>query len=384
MTTLTRTEFEVLANMHSGRCISIFLPTHRSGREVLNGEDQLLFKNLVKKTELELLDLGGAEKEVREFLEPLKQMTQDGAFWRDQTEGLAVFYTRDFLRYYPLPFGPAPVQHLGYEFYIKPLLPLLLENPRFYLISLNFHEVKFYTGDRWGLEEVQLEGVLPQQVEEVVGFDYRQKFLGYHAQRGGHPQAIFHGHADWQEDRKDEILAFFRAINKEVSTHLAGQNVPLFLACLDYLYPIYEQANTYKHLSTEYLPGNPEYTKPAELHERVLDLLSAEQQEVRRKKEADFYQFHDTNRTATDIHDIVPAALGGQVDTLFLANDLEVWGIYDKRDASVRTQEEHNPSNVSLPNMVAVAVYLNGGRVYLADREAIPFPETGINALYRY
>lgn len=37
-----------------------------------------------------------------------------------------------------------------------------------------------------------------------------------------------------------------------------------------------------------------------------------------------------------------------------------------------------------LTNLAAVRVFLNGGKVYLSDREALPLPYTPVNALYRY
>ncbi|MCB0534150.1 MAG: hypothetical protein KDD14_18245 [Saprospiraceae bacterium] len=384
MTTLTRKEFEVLAKVEDSRCVSIFLPTHRNGREVLNHQDQLVFKNLLKQIGADLEKRGYSAKETAAFLSPAQLLLEDGGFWRNQSEGLAVFIATDFLRFYALPLTFEPEYQILHEFYLKPLLPVCMGNPEFYLLTLNFHAVNFYRGTKTGLREIFPENALPQRIEEVVGFDYRQKFLGFHAQGGGTPQTVFHGRGDGKDDKKDEVLAFFRAINKTVTDYLGAETAPLLVASLDYLFPLYEKVSTYPYLFPKHISGNPAYEQPDVLHQQALDLLTTEFEQEKVLKKDQFLQFHDTPRTSTDIQQIIPAAIGGQVETLFLAKDFETWGIYDNRDASVHLQETQNLSNTLLANLAAVAVLQNGGSVYVEAREGLPLPVSGINALYRY
>lgn len=384
MTTLTRKEFEVLAKVEDSRCVSIFLPTHRNGREVLNHQDQLVFKNLLKQIGADLEKRGYSALETAAFLSPAQQLLGDSGFWRNQSEGLAVFIATDFLRFYALPITFEPEYQILHEFYLKPLLPVCMDNPEFYLLTLNFHAVNFYRGTKAGIREIFPENALPQRIEEVVGFDYRQKFLGFHAQRGGTPQTVFHGRGDGKDDKKVEVLAFLRAIDKTITDYLGAETEPLLVASLDYLFPLYEKANSYPYLFPKHISGNPAYEQPDVLHKQALDLLATEFEQEKVLKKDQFLQFHDTPRTSTDIQQIIPAAIGGQVETLFLAKDFETWGIYDNRDATVHLQETQNLSNTLLANLAAVAVLQNGGSVYVEAREGLPLPVSGINALYRY
>ncbi len=385
MEKLTKKDFEELANMHGDRLLSIYLPTSRAGQEVLNWQDQTVFKNLLAAIRKEMEDRGFSNREILEFMAPANELLADSGFWRGQAEGLAVFLAKDFLRSYSLPLDFEPYFYFSTHFYLKPLLPVLMENLDFYLLTLNLQEVKFYKGDRYGLEEVFPESVLPQRVGDVVGFDYQQKFLGYHTQsRGGNPVAIFHGHGDWKEDEKDEILAFFRAIDKTIGEYLTGATAPLVVASLDYLFPLYEKANTYKYLIPEHLSGSPKHVETGELHRKAWDLLTFGFEKIKTEKLNLFNQFQDTRRTSTDIQEIIPAAISGLIDTLFLAKDLEIWGIYDQRDATTDIYPDQNPSNTSLTNLAAVSVFRNGGLVYLQEEDELPHPASGINALFRY
>lgn len=384
MSLLTKKEFAELAGFHGARCISIFLPTHRSGQAVNEHQDQILFKNQLSGIEKEMKERGFGEEETKVFLQPAKKLLNDSEFWRYQTESLAVFLGRNFIRTYNLPLHLEPFYYFSHEFFLKPLMPLFVGDGNFYLLTLNFHEVKFYKGNRDVIEEVRLKNLLPQQVEEVVGFDYQQKFLGFHSGTGRGSQAIFHGHADWQEDEKDEILSFFRAIDKGISGVLESETAPLVVACLDYLFPIYKEANTYGAMFSEHLSGNPEYLQSADLHRRTWKLLAFHFDKERQKKVDMLNQFRDTERTSTDIREVIPAAVGGRIDSLFLSKDEEIWGVYDSRSAEVRVHEGQHLSNTSLTNLAAIHVFLNGGQVYLENREAMPQSYSALNALYRY
>ncbi len=383
MALLTKKEFAELAGLQGSRCVSIFIPTHRTGQEVTGQQDKILFKNQLSAIEKEMKSRGFGPAETKTFLEPAKGLLDDSEFWRHQTEGLAVFLGANFNRQFHLPFQPKPYYYFSGEFYLKPLLPLFMGDGNFHLLSLNFHEVKFFKGNRYTLKELNLKDMLPQRMEEVVGYDYRQKFLGSHS-GAGRGEAVFHGHADWQEDQKDEMLRFFRAIDKGISGVLEGKNIPLVVACLDYLFPIYKQANTYPHLFSEFVAGNPESVSVNELQKRAWHKLAFHFDKTRQEKTALFQQFHETEKTSAEIREVIPAAIGGRVDALFLDKKDEVWGVYDPEKGEVRIHENQTPSNTSLTNLAAVQVFLNGGQVYLEERSFMPVHYSVVNALYRY
>lgn len=383
--TLNKKIFEELAAMETGPCVSIFLPTHSSGKEVLNQEDRLTFKNLLKQIREEMEKRHFEAPAIAKFLEPLHGMLENAELWRQQDRGLAVFAAGNYLRYFTLPLTFEPFFFFSTEFYLKPLLPFFMGAGDFFLLTLNFHEVQLYRGNREGMEEVLFEPPLPQRLEEVVGFDYEEKYKGLHSMKmGGHAIGTFHGAGEWQADEKDETLSFFRAVDKEIVPALGGKNIPLVVAALDHLAPIYREANTYPFLYPEPLTGNPKHVPLPDLHKKAWDMLAFHFDKERRQQAELLSQLRDTERTATDIREVIPAAAGGRVDALFLDKNEEIWGVYDKTGAEVRVDNKQNPANTALTNMAAVQVFLNGGNVYITERETLPLPYTPVNALYRY
>jgi hypothetical protein len=107
--------------------------------------------------------------------------------------------------------------------------------------------------------------------------------------------------------------------------------------------------------------------------------------EERKEKIALFKQYDGSGKTSSNnIEQIVPAAINGKIDTLFVRNNEDIWGIYDPEKGNVRVDEEPLPSSVSLLNKMAIKTFLNGGKVYLLEKDEMPNPHSRVNALYRY
>ena len=66
MDTLKQTDLEALLETSGEWCISLYMPTHRYGRE--QQQDTIRFKNLINRTQEELLSSGMRMPEVQELL----------------------------------------------------------------------------------------------------------------------------------------------------------------------------------------------------------------------------------------------------------------------------------------------------------------------------
>ncbi len=378
MKRLTKEQFAALANRDGGRCVSLYMPAHRAGQEVLNQKDRLNLKNLMKQITSDLDERGFDRRSIDTFMQPLVDLSKDVEFWREQSEGLAIFMSREYFLTLHLPFAVQPFYFLSTEFYLKPLIPLLMGDGRFFLLTLNLEDLHLYEGDREGLRNLPTPQPLPRRMEEVVGSDVEETTSGHHG------QSIHHGQGEGVDDRKEEILTYFREVDHRVVEALEGEQAPLVLAGLDHLVALYRQVNHYTHLYSESISGNPQYEPRPDLHKKAWDLLAFTFDQARREKVEQMKQWQGTGRTSTSIIEIVPAALGGRVDTLFLDRSSMIWGTYDPKDAVVRLQEEQNLSNTDLGNLVANEVLLHGGQVYITDQDALVQPDSPVNALFRY
>jgi hypothetical protein len=263
------------------------MPAHRVGAEIQ--QDPIRLKNLLGEAEGHLIAQSLRIPEAQKLLEPAKKLLQDGLFWQHQSDGLALFLSPGVLRYYRLPFDFEELVVVTDRFHIKPLLPLFSGDGRFYVLALSQSKVRLLQGTRYSVSEIDLEEV-PASLAEVLKFNDPEKRFQFHTMtrtpggKGERP-AIFHGHGVASaDDPKDYISRYFHRVDEGLHDLLRDEQAPLVLAGVDYLLPIYREANTYPHLVYEGIEGNPEELRAEELHERawttVQPLFLAEQEEA--------------------------------------------------------------------------------------------------------
>src|SRR5690606_1471359 len=151
------------------------------------------------------------------------------------------------------------------------------------------------------------------------------------------------------------------------------------VSCQDYLFPIYQEANTYPHLYSSSVPGNPsDFENSRSLHAKALEQLTPY---FEKEKERKMHQFKESNPgfTSKNIKEIIPAIFEGKVDTLFIQDREELWGNYNPDMASVEIIDNGKTGKHSLMNLAAVKVIEQGGTVYLMDQELMPDNSSKMN-----
>ena len=103
MSLLNKKDIEELNAVNSENCISIFVPTHRAGEEVLKREDVLVLKTQLKEVKHKLSKKGLHNEDINKMLGPVKKLIDNSRFWSNQSDGLAIFLTDSFFRKYSLP-----------------------------------------------------------------------------------------------------------------------------------------------------------------------------------------------------------------------------------------------------------------------------------------
>lgn len=383
MSIINKEEFLDLSGFNNEICVSIFIPTQRAGKEVLEEKNQKHLKSMWKEVRMKLQERGISSERINVIGEPIVKLMEDKNFWRHQSDGLAVFASEGIIRKYTLPINFEAFNYIGKEFYLKPLAPAFTENGRFYLLELQIFKVKFYEATRYSIGEVDIEDLTPSRLEDRVGYDYEEKQRNHEtsSMRGA---SVTHGYDAANRDRKNEFLRFFRAVDKGLDTILHDEKVPLVIACQDYLFPIYQEATSYKNLYDQCVPGNPsDYKNMFELHEKAVEQLKPffdKEREEKLKK----YNELPRDKTSTQITDIIPSVYEGKVDTLFLENREDIFGTFDEEKMSVEVHNEQREDSVSLMNLAAKKVIEQGGSVFLVESAFMPEKESKMNALLRY
>jgi hypothetical protein len=391
----SREELRELIEHSGGPFVSLYIPTHRKGKETIR-EDPIRLKNQLDVAEERLMAAGLRRPAVKELLQPARELLREGPFWEQQNEGLAIFLAPGFFRAYsvPMSFSEQAIVTSG-RFHSKPLLPLLAGNGRFYILALSQNNVRLFHATRDEVQQVDL-GPVPRSLVEALALEDPERELQFHTSttpsaggagstlpgassklpghgqnQGNLRQAVFHGHSE-DLDQKDFILRFFHKVDDGVSALLVNEQAPLVLTGVEYLLPLYREANSYPHLAEQGVTGNPDEKGPAELHQALWPVVEPHFQEAQQTAFEKYYALQHNGLATTELEKILPAAHYGAVDTLFVALDQQQWGVYDAGENVLRLDEESTPENEDLMDTAGLQTFLNDGTVFALPLEQIP------------
>lgn len=373
MDILNRQRIRALSEVREGPCVSIYLPTHRKSRGI--EQDPIRLKNLLTEAEKQLIDSGSRSPIAQQMLEPAVELLDDIDFWQHQSDGLALFLADDFLLGYRLPFTFEELVVVTDRFHIKPLLPILSGDGRFYVLALSQNSVRLLHGTRFGISEVELEDV-PESLAEALWANDVERQLQHHtsasagSMRDG--RMMFHGHGVVKDDKKENILRYFQQIDTGLQDVLGDDSAPLVLAGVDYLLPIYRQANSHPSLLEDNIEGNPEELSEKELHHKAWVLVEPVFQMAQQEARARYADLTGTDRISKGIRNIVTGAYCGWVDTLFVAVGVHRWGVFDPSSNTVHLNAGAAPGRQDLLDVAAVETLAHGGTVYAVEPDKVP------------
>ncbi len=380
MNVLTRNNLKLLMEIHRGPCVSVFMPMHRSGPETQ--QDLIRFKNLIREAEERLITRGIIAPEARELLESAQKLLQGDLFHQHQSDGLAMFLSPEVFRYYLLPFVFKELVIVTDRFHIRPLLPLLSGDGRYYILALSQNKVRLLQGTHYSVNEVALADA-PKNLAETLRDDDSWKELQMHSGISGGEgklSAITHG---GEVDNKENIKRYFRRIDKGLHELVRDERVPLVLAGVDYLHPIYKEVNTYPHLIEDGIGGNPEGLSAKELHAQAWTVVRPYFQKAQQEAVDQYKQFISSGRTSNRVRKIIPAAYHGQIELLFVVPDFQQWGTFDPSTDELHLHKKEKTGDEDLLEFAAIQTLLNGGTVYVVDPEKMPDTES-LAAVFRY
>jgi hypothetical protein len=306
-------------------------------------------------------------------MQPAWALHGNAEFHRAPGLGLALFAAPGFFRYFRLPLAFSELALVSDRFHIKPLLPLLTGDGRFFVLSLSQGGVRLLEGDRHAIREAPLGDDVPKSLADWTKYTEEVESVQFHTRtdspvsvdgRGG----IFFGTGGAAErDNKDEILEWFKQLEDAVEAKIREDKAPLVLAGVEYLLPLYRRASGYKHILDEVIIGNQEGTPDADLHKRAWELVEPHfADEERAAREA--YAIQAGRGTSMSrLGEVLRAAHDGRIDTLFVRRGAQRWGKFDVEKRKAEDRSEAQPGDRDLLDLAATQTLMMGGTVFVVD-----------------
>ena len=375
----TRKNLDTLLQQSGQTFISIYLPTQNAGTD--QKQNPILFANLIKKAREQLEKSGFSSHKLKLQLDEAEKLGADGAeLWDHLKHGLALFISESDIQIFKLPMTVKDSVAVSTYPYIKPLLPMITTNGKFYILTLSQNDVKLYQANRDDIDKVYL-GDMALSMEEHFDYSDLTEHIQHHAaSQGG---SMFHGQGGGDESYKADISQFLNSVENRITDLLENEQAPLVLAGVEYLTSMYAKHNRYNHLVETIIEGNPENTTKDKLHASAWEIVREIFKQDEQKALDTYHDRAGTGKTGADLDKVVVAAFDGKVETLFILRGCEVWGEYvtDKREVLLHDQRTAHSSD--LLELATSQTLVNGGTVYsLKEDEMVEGKK--IAAVYRY
>jgi len=299
----------------TGRAVSIYMPTARAGAAVR--ENPIRAKALIKDAENGLRANGATADQAAEIVRPLVALLEDTEYWQHLADGLAMFAAEGFHRVYRLTIDFPEVAHVSDRLAVLPVVSAAVHQDAFLLLALSQNKVRLFDATFSTLSERDL-GSIPSSVEDLEGETtppphQQQRF----AAGGG---GMVHSHGTGAEVGSVQLDKFLRQVAHGVCEVLEpNDRRPVVVATVAEYLPGLREHLDYPHLLDEVVAGNPDTTRPDELHQRAWAIVHPA---LRARAEAEAARFGDAigagRAVAGGGSDILHAARDGRVDTLLL------------------------------------------------------------------
>lgn len=385
-------------------CVSIYMPAHRSGSEVIR-EDPIRLKNQLQQATGQLIETGWRSCDARDHLAELNDLLEDSEFWRHNDLGLAMFISslRKGIFRTPIPVETRVV--VASRFYMKPLLPLLEWQTPFYILALSQDDVRLLEVSAFDLRTIDLPKGTPTCLEDLTKFEEMQKVMEFHTRTapqhpGGRRPQIAFGMPAGSDDavEKKRILWYCQAIHVGVEKVLtqaiakfpvarpktlgAGQP-PLVLASVEPLSSTYREVNAYGGLSDKHINGSFQRLSNEQLRQKGLDLMHDVLEEPITRDVHRYHRAAAAGQASGKLTEVLAAAHDSRIDTLFINRDVHVPGRYDPVSQRMEEHERALAGDQDLLDLAAVRTYLAAGRVHVLPAERMP-NGTPVAAIFRF
>jgi hypothetical protein len=362
MNTISRDDFRQLATMNGEYVVSIYLPAS-VGAE--SRQNPVRFKNLLRAAGQKMLDRKIGEPAIQKMTVSARTLLDQPELWMELSHGLAVFVSRDNLRAWPLPFACEELCVVGKHAYLLPLLAWETNDTPYFVLAVSQNAVRLLHGTRARLEEVTVPN-LPANLTTALDYDTRQGTLQMHSgtpRLAGTEGAVYHGQGGEVDVAKDELTSYFREIDRAVGDFLQLRAEPLIFAGVDYLFPIYQAVNSYPHLASTPIAGNPDLLTASDICASAWPLVEAVMRDRNRAEAETYWNSVAQGRTSNRTDEILAAGHAGAIETLFVAPGARQPGKFSPETSKVRYDVTPQPDSEDLVNLAATFVLRTSGTV---------------------
>ncbi|MGI9515996.1 MAG: hypothetical protein ACR2NP_03025 [Pirellulaceae bacterium] len=361
-----------LLTSQNAPCISMYLPTAKTGAEVREGRIRL--KNLANQAEQRLTGHWMSATDAARFLRPVAELINDPEFWQHTDEGLAMFLDANQLRRWRIDCPFREQLAVSDQFFVQQIVSAANGDDRYYVLALGENEIALFAANKATIDKTEVPG-LPENMEEALNLSSVDRGSQSHVASPSLPGkqgSVFHGQGGKPDRSREDLVTLYRQVNKAVADFLNGQQRPLILAGVESQMPAYRQVNSYPQLLEPIVPGAHAERSPHLLLEKSWPIMR-EYLDQRREKALDIWRAKaDTPATSSEIREVVAGACQGRLDHLFFDRSRSVSGQYDPASQSILYEAKTDDLDLDLIEQAITQAVLHRTSVFSLPSDEMP------------
>ena len=364
--------FDRLAAAGGNDLISVFVPTHESGRDVAQG--RIHFKNELAEVDGKLTDLGWRPRERSERLSRGRELLDDLQFWEHQRAGLAVYIDETgTTTTVSVSKSVDPHAMVMPVFHVRPLSADIEPTTRAVLV-LTKNEVALFTVAGGEVEPVDLA---QPDYQAVNWFVDREKQRQQHPDQSGTAR---NRHGQEASTRGEEDTArFLRAV--DAALDVIPTEGPLIVLGDDDLTARFANLSE-RPISSPENSGMAAPFASGDIAQRVAGVIDGLERDRIDIASAAAMDHLGLGKATKELTVALPAALIGRVAAIVMnRNAAAVWGRLDEGDLDVAIHEAKEPGDVDLLDRLLVWARRNGAEITVSEQ---PVDGGALIAIFRY
>lgn len=363
----TRAQIEKLAAHRADPTVSIYLPTTPVTRET--DADRIELKNLLKEAVTQMEAAGTPKRSIWPIDEAVTEVLEDGEFWAEQANSLAIFASPERLVTFRLPNRLTPMVEVSDRVHLKPLLRAVTFPHNAYVLAISIGHCRL----------VEISADLPPH--EVRVPDLPKNFNDALGKRS-HLETKTMGRTGSMSESA-LLTRYARVVDQALRPFLTGHERPLIVAASEPLATIYRTVSTYPHTAAAVIEGSADHRPDHELAAAAREILDGIYAEEIKALHGLFETRSAQGRATTDVAHAARAATFGAVDTLIFDIDEIVHGTVDEEDGSVNFADAPCAGTYGIVDEIASRALRSGATLLAARRSDIP-GEASLAAILRY
>ncbi len=295
-------------------------------------------------------------KEMDYFLKPIMRLVDDVDFYKNVKANFALFLTKDYFQIVNVPIGIEKLCVVSSSFHIKPLLKWIQTDRDFVFIGLNETSASLYQGNLYAIQYI-----------DSIMFPEAKKFLSENVDHGSignlkMKRIISLGTIEWLSDWVEALT-----LNSAATIFVAGESTAVELIKND---------SQFKNIDFKIISDQFCEELSSEYYFKIRNFIH---EEVKKEQKRNLFEMEIASQmrlVSNNIFKISKLATEGKVRKIVIADDINIFGILNKKNGSlVIHSEQVNVLDDDLLDDIAQEVLVQGGEVVLMPRKKIPNEE---------